>query len=216
MIFVLKQEDPDWFRAWKEGASPDWKPTYSALDTSTKTKLKTALIKEQGHVCCYCGGKITSEDSHIEHFRPQSNPEYQYLSVEYKNLFASCIKEAVKGGQLHCGHAKGDSFEEELCISPIDPGCEDHFKYSYHGDISPNSKENSKATHMIELLKLNCASLQSRRRAVLQKVFSVAFIDSATEEELRALRDSYTKQSEGGVRDEFGQVITRFIDQQLL
>ena len=215
MIFVRKQGEPEWYKAWIDGTSPDWKPVYSALNLPTKSKLKETLVKEQGQTCCYCGGRITEENSHIEHFRPQGDPRYRHLSVTYINLFASCIKETVKGKPLHCGHAKGESFDENLFISPLDPACESFFAYTYYGDISPASENHAKATYMISLLRLNCPSLRHRRRATLEGIFSAEFIGSVTEEELRVLRDSYRQPNENGVREEFGQVLTRFIDQLL-
>jgi uncharacterized protein (TIGR02646 family) len=55
---------------------------------------------------------IGFEDSHVEHFRPQEH--FQALQLDYANLHASCIRQTLPGRPLHCGHAKGSDFDNDL------------------------------------------------------------------------------------------------------
>jgi len=71
MKYIQKRAEPQDFTHWKAQASPDWTPTYGALRGKEKATVKTALMVEQGYLCCYCERQIDDQDSHIEHFRPQ-------------------------------------------------------------------------------------------------------------------------------------------------
>jgi uncharacterized protein (TIGR02646 family) len=214
MIFVPKGREPAWFNQWKKGARSGRELVYANLGTRERLRLKADLIEEQGRVCCYCGRRITLQDSHIEHFRPQSR--YAGATLKYENLYASCIRETEAGTPLHCGHAKRDRFDEDLCISPGDAGCERHFVFTLNGDVIPADKNDQKAGYMIRLLKLDDGSLRLQRREALNAVFTPEFLETATEEELKRLKDVYGLRDEEGVRDSFGHVFVRYIDQLLV
>ncbi|HFJ9781965.1 TPA: retron system putative HNH endonuclease [Stenotrophomonas maltophilia] len=170
MKHVQKQEAPESFERWKAQANDDWQPTYADLQNPEKAQLQEALLSEQGWVCCYCGRSIEQAHSHIEHFRPQEHYPDRVLS--YDNLHASCIRETSPGTPLHCGHAKGNAFDEALAISPTTPGCEQQFRYTLDGQIIP---ENDNAAYMCNFLKLDIEFLNDRRAAVLQGVFDNDF-----------------------------------------
>ena len=125
MKWVKKQAEPTAFINWKSKANEEWEPSYDTLQNPEKRALHEALLTEQGQVCCYCGRTISLLDSHIEHFRPQETRED--LALAYVNLHASCIREKSPGAPLHCGHAKGNDFDEGLVISPQDENCERRF-----------------------------------------------------------------------------------------
>jgi uncharacterized protein (TIGR02646 family) len=214
MIFVPKGREPAWFAQWKKGARSGREPVYANLGARERLRLKSDLMEEQGGVCCYCGRRITLQDSHIEHFRPQSR--YGRLTLEYGNLRASCIRETEAGTPLHCGHAKKDHFDEDLCISPGDAECEKYFVFTLNGDVVPADKNDRRAAYMIRLLKLDDGSLRLQRREALRAVFTPEFLETAAEEELERLKDVYGLRDEAGMRDSFGHVFVRYIDQLLI
>ncbi len=210
MKFVRKQPEPEWFSLWKNGDSPDWSPSYAALEGRTRRQLLDALLQEQGSVCCYCGRGINADDSHIEHFRPQH--AYRNLDVDYSNLHASCIKHTVRKLPLHCGHAKGERFDEGLTISPLDQACEARFSYTLNGKIFPENPDDIQARYMIELLQLENAVLRNRREDVLRRVFDSAFLQTATVNELRTLALVYCESDANGQLQGFGHVVARFAE----
>ncbi len=108
MRWIQKQPEPAALAEYKAAANSDWKPTYSGLD---KGPIRRALILEQGHLCCYCGGPIGErlDDCHIEHFVAQSTTD-EALRLEYTNMLASC--QGTDGRTRvpeHCGQARGRS-----------------------------------------------------------------------------------------------------------
>lgn len=213
MKYVTKGPAPASFGAWKALANEDWVPTYAGLQNPEKLALQQALLSEQGGVCCYCGRGISEGDSHIEHFRPQT--EYEHLALEYSNIFASCIRETSPGAPLHCGHAKGDECDETRLISPLEPNCEARFLYSLTGEISPRDPTDEQAKYMQELVKLDIPFLRNRREEVLKRTFDADFVDSATEIELKALRDAFLSRNEEGKLQSFAHVLARYAAQRL-
>ncbi|MDR5782983.1 TIGR02646 family protein [Caballeronia sp. LZ065] len=119
---VVKGSAPEAFETWKTDGDESWEPSYAQLQNPAKQALHKALLAEQGWVCCYCGREVTLDNSHIEHFRPQG--QFKVLQLSYGNLHASCLKNMPAGLPRHCGHAKGNRFDESRIIDPQDATCE--------------------------------------------------------------------------------------------
>jgi uncharacterized protein (TIGR02646 family) len=213
MIRIIKNPEPDWLLKRKRHASPRGKRSFSYDDLSDRERilLREALIEEQGGLCCYCGRRIDTDNSHNEHFRPQSS--YPDLAVNYENLHASCIRETKLNDILHCGHGKKDKFDETRCVSPLECDCEERFLYTLEGEILPKDKNDEKAKYMIELLKLNAGPLLGRRKTVLALVLPLDLLDDMSSDELEKLRSAYLERDENGCFQEFKQVLSRYIDQ---
>lgn len=211
---VTKQAEPKVFTDWKAKANEEWQPSYNILRNPEKRELHEALLNEQGGVCCYCGRSISLTDSHIEHFRPQEARED--LALAYENLHASCLRETSPGAPLHCGHAKGSEFNENLAISPLDAECEQRFIYSSQdGAVYPANKGDASAMHMATLLNLDVHFLRDRRAEALKSVFDDAFVSSASDEELIQLAIAYRAPDSTGRKTSFGHVLSRFAEQLL-
>ena len=73
-----------------------------------KKKLRAHLIEEQGHLCCYCGRRVSLRSNHtvIDHLLPKS--KYKEKTYDYANLLLSCM-----GGSRHIIHflQNGESLE---------------------------------------------------------------------------------------------------------
>ena len=213
MRHFVKGLSPTAFEAWKALANDDWQPTYDDLQNPEKRKLHQALLDEQGQVCCYCGRNISLTDSHVEHFRPQ---ELRVdLALSFDNLMASCIRETEPGAPLHCGHAKGNEFDEALHISPLDPSCERRFIYTLTGSVLPSDTADVQATYMSDLLRLDIDFLRNRRHEALSSAFDEEFIGSATDEELEVLAVAFRKRNADGHLENFGHVLARYAEQLL-
>jgi len=81
MRHIKKGEQPgDWLRFRKQ------KLPEPRFDDGPKASLRTALLAEQGHLCCYCMRRIHDRpgSTKIEHWAPRSlSPE---LALEFSNL----------------------------------------------------------------------------------------------------------------------------------
>lgn len=137
MKYIVKQGEPESFTVWKSKANEDWKPSYGNIDKQERIDLFDSLVKEQGYICCYCERELKEGDCHIEHFKPKDKNKFPELELEYNNLFCSCQVNLKKGEPLHCGNSKGNWFDMNLLISPLDLNCESKFKYTHDGQILP-------------------------------------------------------------------------------
>lgn len=210
---IVKGIAPASFTAWKAQANEDWTATYDNLPNPEKNHLHEALLEEQGWVCCYCGRRMDINDSHIEHFRPRD--DYPDLELDFANLYASCLRGTVSRQVLHCGHAKGQRFDEALHISPLSAECEQQFAYTLDGNTIPTSTADNSAPYMIGVLNLNAAFLRNRRAEALAGTFDNDFLLWATAEELQVLRDYCDVRDELGRFGDFSHVIGRYAEQLL-
>ncbi len=214
MKHVTKGTSPADFENWKtQPANEGWKPTYDNLRNPEKRNLHSALLAEQGSVCCYCGRSITLDESHIEHFRPQEH--YETLQLEYANLHASCLRGQQRTTPRHCGHAKSNGFDEDQHIAPVDPACEQRFMYTLRGSIVPTDRKDDRAKYMIDLLALDAPALRNLRSEVLNRTLDPEFLASATNDELVQLRDEFRRREAAGQLPNFGHVVARYAEQSI-
>ena len=215
MRYIHKGEEPESFKSWKALAktTPNW--GYSYLQNPEKRELHEALLREQGHICCYCGMRITLSSSHIEHLKPQSTPEPD-LSVEYTNLLASCQREREPRKPIHCAVAKDNWYDEDLMVSPLTPNCTDFFIYTDDGQILETNTPEKKAaaTTTIDKLRLNIPKLIAMRRQVIQNL--LADIDELTDEERLKLVQGFEQRDANGQYEEFCGAIAYILNQYFI
>lgn len=158
MLYIQKKNEPEAVIKWKRKYKGT--PPFETIPEKEKHLLRDSLLKEQGNICCYCCGRISANDSHIEHFHPKS--KYPKLSLEYQNLFASC-----NGGpyKKHCGQYKDNNFDEKTLISPLEPDCADYFIFNEFGKIMPADDGDVRAQYTIDTLSLNEPRLKKAREA---------------------------------------------------
>lgn len=136
------------------------------LSSALKSRMKEGLLKEQGFICCYCEIRINDNNSHIEHFRPRSL--FPEDLADYNNLLCSCQKNPPKGEPKHCGNKKGNWYEKDLIISPLEKNCEERFRYTFDGRINPADENDDAARETIERLGLNVKKLTDSRKMILE------------------------------------------------
>ena len=92
---------------------------------------------------------------------------------------------------MHCGHKKKDWYDEDLMVFPLDPNCEQFFKYSGFGEILPTEDRDRKlaAQTTIEQLGLNINKLQTLRKNAIDGVLLA--VEGLTEEEILQFSRAY-------------------------
>lgn len=197
MKHIVKKSEPKAFTDWKAIANEDWQPSYNELSGNTKQAVKEALMREQGWLCCYCERRVSDEDSHIEHFRPQADPNVD--SLDFSNLLCSCHNQQETREPRHCGHLKGSWFDSKLLISPLDTSCESRFRYLHDGTIEPSTQNDTAARTTIEKLGLNTQKLRASRADTITP-FS---IENLSNDELSVLVSDYLAMDSSGRHGEF-------------
>jgi uncharacterized protein (TIGR02646 family) len=202
MKWIRKKEEPKEFTHWKALANEDWQPTYGILSGKPKEAVKTALMKEQGYICCYCERRLTDADSHIEHFRPQSKSSPG--SLDFNNMLCSCQDRLNKGELSHCAKAKDNWFDCQLLISPFDPDCETRFSFTGDGRIQPAQETDRAAVKTIARLKLDIPKLNAMRTDAIEP-----FLDNdISNEEMQQFVAGYLRKDENGQYGEFWTTIS--------
>ncbi len=166
MKHIVKNQNTPVFDQWRID-NLHLQITYeNGFQGEPKKDVKNSLLKEQGYICCYCERRLTEDDSHIEHFKPQSNPSVDGL--DYTNMLCSCQDKLKPGEPRHCGILKGNWFDNNLLISPLDNGCEGRFIYTGDGEIKPATESDVPATKTIEKLGLNIPKLNDMRKNAIK------------------------------------------------
>jgi len=201
MKHIIKNQEPKKFSEWKALANPDWHPDYEDLSRDEKRAVKAALMEEQGYICCYCEQRLADDDSHIEHFRPQSDPLVDPL--DYSNMLCSCQNRLKQGVPRHCGNLKGNWFDAQLLVSPLDPNCEERFAYTADGKIQPAMKSDEAAKKTIEKLGLDIPKLNDLRKKAIEP-----FLDETLEDqEFSLFVTGYLRKDTDGSFGEFWTTI---------
>lgn len=199
MKHIIKQEEPKAFSDWKALANEDWTPTFDDLAGETKNAVKTALMSEQGYICCYCERRINDDDSHIEHFQPRHDPEVDPL--DFRNLLCSCQSQLKHVEPRHCGHLKGCWFDHDLLVSPLTAECENRFAFRGDGCIKPAVEADNAAAQTIQRLGLDIPKLRALRAKAIEP-----FLDnSLSEEEIHVFVSGYLNRDDS---DRFGEFWT--------
>lgn len=132
---------------------------YESLSSETRSALKRALLKSQGHLCAYCMRRIDDVDhAKLEHIYPQSRsiaegrPEQ---TVDYSNMLVSCMGGSDVRGCFHesqtCDSHKGD---DVISIDPCSQSDIDTISYLRNGEI--HSSNPAFERDLCETLNLNC------------------------------------------------------------
>jgi uncharacterized protein (TIGR02646 family) len=160
---LLKGRPPAFFAAWLTGTSPDWRPSWAALDSDAGAKqpLKEDLCVRQRFLCCYCESRIspTPDRAHIEHL--DSRFEHSDRAVVYENLLGSCSRPGS------CGDAKGS---QDLPVTPLDEDCDRAFRYRGDGTVEAFAGfgRHADAVEALRVLRLDHPLLIQRRREALR------------------------------------------------
>lgn len=195
MRYIPKGPEPDIIRDFKATQQSAGLPaTYDAFGVKgNKSALNDVLRAQQRNICCYCQRRIDhfqgdkNTGAHNEHLYPQSkDPGDGSIDLDHNNIYACCIaSEGLKKKSQHCGEAKGNKV---IVGSISDPQCEDRFKYNLIGEILPNGsfddwkaylsnysqlpRSHQQIVDEIKILNLNCNSLITERRNVIDTIAS--------------------------------------------
>ncbi len=212
MKYIQKSKEPRSLTEWNKrlgNKTPNWK----SFTQSVKNDVYQSLLQEQGYICCYCSRPISRKACHIEHFKPKS--VYKNLTFEYTNLIASCQGEDEKKPRVpvHCGHTKRAWYDEELMVSPLNPSCEDFFKYSGFGEILPTDDldQQAAAKTTIAKLALDISKLRKLRRAAIDAALQA--IQGLSDAEIQQLTQGFLELDGEGRYTPFCEVIAYILKQ---
>lgn len=196
MKFIIKQPEPSEFREWKEMANANWQPAYKDLSGDPKIKLHESLLKEQGHICCYCNRRINHKDSHIEHLIPQNQDKDR--SLDYNNLLASCQRKVKPKEPRHCGVLKNEWYDSSLMVAPLDNNCEKRFLFIEDGQIKSRDDNDIAAKETIQRLGLGIDKLKKMRQKAIEPIIEMLHQDQLDSHDIRKWTDGLKRRDSEG------------------
>ena len=168
MKHIVKGEEPQDLKDWKSSANENWQPTWDGLPGPVKRNLHSALMAEQGFICCYYGKRVSDADSHIEHLKPQV--PFEADALVYANLLCSCQRQTERREPLHCGKLKDNWHDEHMLVSPLAADCETRFRFAGDGAIYPRQDGDPAVRQTIERLGLDIPKLRAMRSKAIEGV----------------------------------------------
>lgn len=142
---------------------------YDQLLGSDLEAIRTALIREQRGVCCYCMGRIRWEQNagmRIEHF--QSRVDHPSLHLAWGNLLGACPgNEGAAPNSTHCDVHQGD---RALTLNPLHEPSMKRVTYSAVGEVRHDDERHCRemgTSFDAGVLNLNTNLIVRNRIAVL-------------------------------------------------
>lgn len=169
---IVKRAEPTELSNWKEQDRMAHRPRWNRVPVAIRESIHGSLMREQGFICCYCESRIARDDSHVEHFRPKRR--FPALQLDYGNLHCSCQRDPSRGEPRHCGHRKGNWFDEKLLLSPLEADCEGRLGFTANGDVFPRSIDDAAAKTTIEKLGLDLPKLRALRAAAIDALYTLS------------------------------------------
>jgi uncharacterized protein (TIGR02646 family) len=133
-----------------------------------KDGLRTALVRDQRGLCCYCMTRVeaTGTGMKIEHWRCQSR--HAELELAYSNLLAACLGgHGQPEDKQHCDTRKG---ERDLKFNPADPAHRIEQRIRFESDGTIASGDVDFDAQLNDVLNLNLPLLKNCRKGVLTAI----------------------------------------------
>ncbi|WP_223754975.1 retron system putative HNH endonuclease [Myxococcus sp. RHSTA-1-4] len=218
---IVRSAEPASFKDWKARASARWRPTWENLKRPEKPEVLSALLRDQGYVCCYCERRIDPDraqrESHIEHLQPRHHaPE---LALEFSNLLACCqagLEEQPRQVPAHCGHLKGDTPIE---VHPLMRDCRDYFVFDSAGGVRPNDADPARAAaarRTIDTLGLDIPKLVAQRNMAIEAVLPLLQDDAFGDDALRAFLAAFDGKDAKGHHSPFATAVVQVLSGYLM
>ena len=197
MKYIRKGPSPRELREWFKPAEDGRRINrgYDDMPTNVKNAVKERLLDEQGGLCCYTGMRVSLQNSHIEHFKPQKLCT-DHEDVDYMNLLAA-YPGAPTGRCRFGAHAKDDWYDDQLLVSPLHQRCETQFRFDESGTVIPADEQDAAALETIKRLCLNDSSLREIRKHAIDEALSPGNRRPSKAQLQRLIEGLYSRDTDG-------------------
>lgn len=211
MRTIEKGDEPKSLRLHRKrgGTYADYKDT---------DELRRALLRDQGHLCCYCMKRITRYSMKNEHWVTQSG--HVESTLDWDKIMGACKGgDGERGSEVvrHCDTSRGDT---PIKVNPLDRAqrCERHIRYLPTGDMRSGDPE---IQHDINVtLNLNNQRIKRER----QRIYDVLMTqlkakggdkDHWPPEMIREVLEAWKRRNGEGQLPEYCQVAIYFLEWKL-
>lgn len=143
------------------GAAPD-----GSTFTEVKEEIRQHLVREQGHLCAYCMGRIrpTEAEMKVEHWASQES--HGHLQLEYSNMLGCCCGKTSN----RVAHCDGSKENRPLSLNPSNPAHHPRMRIRYKPNGEIASDDPTFDGELRAVLNLNAARLVANRKAIWERV----------------------------------------------
>lgn len=196
------------------------KCSYKNLGSEAKLTIQQALLEEQGYLCAYCMGRISTDlddngqpKMRIEHFACQS--AYPDKQLDYDNMLGVCCGNTSP--EQHCDSSKGN---QSILYNPSQKPNYSKLKIlysSYDGEI--RSEDTQFNQEINDVLNLNHQQIKSNRLSALtgvQKALEKQFGGKgATRETLTFLLEKWKNIDTNGKKKPYCGIVIYYLDKKI-
>jgi uncharacterized protein (TIGR02646 family) len=198
---------PSWDKHAKSGGIyEDFKDTDPARE---------ALLREQGHLCCFCMARIGRGKMKIAHLTPQSKADTR--TMDWKNVAGACMGgDGARNAVKHCDTAQGNT---PIKVNPVDreQNCEKLIHYLPDGHIRSDDPDIDRDLH--KTLNLNHFALKVYRKGILDALMTrlknLHGRGYWQEHELQKELEAWRKRGKNGMLKEYCQVGIYWLEKKL-
>lgn len=194
MKYITKHSQPQELIAWicdkqrdEKNLSLSW--NYDDMSGNVRQAVKSSLIREQGGICCYTGRRITPENSHIEHLKPQASC-IKHEDTDYSNLLAAYPSSNASTECEYGAHPKKKWYDKHLFVHPLRRDCETRFRYHLNGKIGSRISGDEGASATIQQLRLDHSELEKMRESAIYTMLFEEKLSKTQVERLMAAMDN--------------------------
>ena len=204
---IIKNSPPASLKKWLDGQKGINCSYQNDLPTEIKEEIKESLLNEQGYLCCYTGKKIDKSESHIEHLKPQkiSRQNNDQDDVNYQNMLAAFPRDFTEKDRgtgkrfvTECPYGaqkRASWYDEQLFVTPLQPDCEQRFKFDLKGNIFPTNPKDEAAEKTIEELGLKHEYLVADRETA---IFEFLFTEELSKKQVENLHEKIMERNNRG------------------
>lgn len=190
------------------GPTPDG-PTF----TQVKDEIRQHLVREQGHLCAYCMGRIRPTDAEmkVEHWASQE--DHPDLQLAYPNMLGCCCGRSSNGVE-HCDSSKEN---RPLSLNPSNPAHHPRLRIHYKPNGEIYSDDPTFDAELRTVLNLNASRLVANRKATWAAVTKdlEGIHGAATRANLEALKVRWEATNSAGERQPFCGVALQYLEKRL-
>lgn len=176
MKYIQKGGAPPAFRAWCSRVHGTAKDDYRELPADEKTALLAGLLAEQGCLCAYTMRLVEGISAHVEHIKPETvcRAERRGSDLDYDNLVACFPRDGMKSRYRYGAQARGDWWNPGLFVTPLQPNCEQRFRFNLCGEITASAGDAAAAETVRRLALAHASLIEDRRRVIEEFIYGEA------------------------------------------
>jgi uncharacterized protein (TIGR02646 family) len=157
---IKKQQEPKALTNYRLPPGAAWD---GGEFTDVKQKIREALVREQGWLCCYCMRRIKplADSMGVEHWAPRRHGSRE---LDWSNLLGVCTGDSLAPARAqHCDRSKGD---RDL---RLDPQSAAHVaSLTFPGSGRVRSSDPALQRDLEEILNLNTPNLVNQRKKAVE------------------------------------------------